>query len=98
MLPPDRPKHLVILGACWALGLCAVLAGPVAGVFAIPLMLGIVLDIVDKAGAAPTLLFVSVALVLLPLSRPAVRARLRRAARLSVTPRNRSAGAPAQPI
>jgi membrane protein implicated in regulation of membrane protease activity len=97
-MPPDRTKHLLVLGACWALGLCAVLAGPIVGVFAIPLMLGVVLDVLDGAGAAPTLLFLGVALALLSLSRPAVRARLRRAARLPLTPRNRSAGAPAQPI
>jgi membrane protein implicated in regulation of membrane protease activity len=96
-MPPDRPKHLLILGACWALGLCAVLAGPIVGVFAIPFTLGVVLDVLDGAGAAPTLLFLSAALVLLPLSRPAMRARLRRAARLPLTLRNRSAGAPAQP-
>jgi membrane protein implicated in regulation of membrane protease activity len=96
-MPPDRTKHLLILGACWGLGLCAVLAGPVVGVFAIPFLLGVVLDVLDAAGAAPMLLFLSVALVVLPLSRPAVRARLRRAARLPLMLRNRSAGAPAQP-
>ena len=98
MLPPARTTHLAITGACWVLGLSAVLAGPIVGVFAIPFLLGIALDIIDEAGAVAMLLFLSVALVLLPLSRPAVRAWLRRAARLPLTPRNRSAGAPAQPI
>jgi hypothetical protein len=98
MSPPDRTTHLVILGARWALGLCAVLAGPIVGIFAIPFMLGIALDILDKAGTVPAALFVAGALMLLPLRRAAVRARLRRAVRLPVTPRNRSAGAPAQPI
>jgi hypothetical protein len=98
MSPPDRVTHLAIVSARWALGLCAVLAGPIVGVFAIPLMLGVVLDVLDGAGAAPTLLFLGVALMLLRLRRSAVRARLRRAFRPPVTPRNRSAGAPAQPI
>ena len=98
MSPPDRTTHLAILCARWALGLCAVLAGPVVGVFAIPFLLGIALDILDRAGAVPTILFVGGALMLLPLRRPAVRARLRRAADRSLTLRNRSAGAPAQPI
>jgi hypothetical protein len=98
MSPPDRTTHLAILGARWALGLCAVLAGPVVGIVAIPFMLGIALDIIDGAGIAPTVLLVAGVLMLLPLRRPAVRARLRRAARLPLTPRNRSAGAPAQPI
>jgi|SRR5580704_5146415 hypothetical protein len=96
MSPPVRTKHLAIVCACWALGLCAVLAGPVVGVFAIPFMLGIALDVLDRAGAVPTILFVGGALMLLPLCRP-VRARLRRAVRPPLTPRNRSAGAPAQP-
>src|SRR6266436_1360934 len=98
MSPPDRTTHLATLCACWALGLCAVLAGPVVGVLAIPLMLGIALDILDTAGTVPTVLFARGALLLLALRRPAVRARLRRAIRPPVTPRNRSAGAPAQPI
>jgi hypothetical protein len=98
MSPLDRTKHLAILCARWALGFCAVLAGPIVGVFAVPFALGVALDILDKAGAAPTAAFVAGPLMLLPLSRPAVRARLRRAARLPLTPRNRSAGAPAQPI
>jgi hypothetical protein len=98
MSPPDRTTHLATLCACWALGLCAVLAGPAVGVLAIPFLLGIALDILDTAGTVPTALFVGGALMLLPLRRPAVRARLRRAIRPPVTPRNRSAGAPAQPI
>jgi hypothetical protein len=98
MSPPDRIKHFAILGARWALGLCAVMAGPVVGIVAIPFMLGIALDIIDGAGMAPTVLLVAGALMLLPLRRPAVRARLRRAAGLPFTPRNRSTGAPAQPI
>ena len=98
MSPPDRLTHLAIVCAYWALGLCAVLAGTVVAVFAVPFTVGIASDIFDKAGAAPMVLFVGGALVLLPLRRPAVRAWLRRAARLPVTLRNRSAGAPAQPI
>jgi hypothetical protein len=98
MSPPDRTTHLAILGARWALGLCVVLAGPVVGIVAIPFMLGIALDIIDGAGIAPTVLLVAGVLMLVPLCRPAVRARLRRAARLPLMPRNRSAGAPAQPI
>jgi hypothetical protein len=98
MSPPDRTTHLAILGARWALGLCAVLAGPIVGVFAIPFMLGIALDILDRAGVVPTILFVAGVLMLVPLCRPAMRARLRSATRLPLTPRNRSAGAPAQPI
>jgi hypothetical protein len=98
MSPPDRTTHLATLCARWALGLCVALAGPVVGVFGVPFMLGIALDIIDGAGIAPTVLLVAGALLLLPLRRPAVRARLRRAARLPLTPRNRSAGAPAQPI
>jgi hypothetical protein len=74
------------------------LAGPVVAIFAVPFTVGIAHDILDKAGAAPTVLFVGGALTLLPLCRPAVRAWLRRAAQPPVTPRNRSAGAPAQPI
>jgi hypothetical protein len=97
-MSPDRTTHLAILGARWALGLCAVLAGPIVGVFAIPFTLGIALDILDRAGVVPTIPFVGGALMLLPLRWPAVRAWLRRAVRLPVTPRNRSAGAPAQPI
>jgi hypothetical protein len=98
MSPPDRTTHLATLCACWALGLCAVLAGPVVGIFAIPFLLGIALDILDGAGTGPMIVFVAGALLLLALRRPAVRARLRRAIRPPVTPRNRSAGAPAQPI
>src|SRR2546421_10062823 len=97
-MSPDRTTHLATLGARWALGLCAVLAGPIVGIFAIPFLLGIALDILDTAGAAPPILVVSGALMLWPLRRPAVRARLRRAVRLPITPRNRSAGAPAQAI
>jgi len=98
MLSPDRTTHLAILGAGWALGLCAVLAGPVVGVFGVLFLLGIALDILDGAAAAPTIIFAAGALLLLALRRPSVRARLRRAVRPPVTPRNRSAGAPAQPI
>ena|SRR5438270_4824078 len=98
MSPPDRLKHLAILSASWALGLCAVLAGPVVGVFGVLFLLGIALDILDGAGAAPTIVLAAGALLLLALRRPSVRARLRRAVRPPVTPRNRSAGAPAQPI
>jgi hypothetical protein len=98
MSPPDRTTHLAIRGVRWALGLCALLAGPVVGIVAIPFMLGIALDILDMAGVGPTALFVGGALMLLPLRRPGGRARLGRAARLPLTLRNRSAGAPAQPI
>src|SRR5712692_3922689 len=98
MSPPDRTKHLVILGARWALGMCAVLAGPAIAIFAVPFGCGMALDILDKAGGAPMMLSVGGVLLLLPLRRPAVRAWLRRAVRPPLTPRNRSAGAPAQPI
>ena len=98
MSPPDRVTHLATLCARWVLGFCAVLAGPIVGVFAVPFTLGIALDILDRAGTVPTVLLVGGALMLLPLRRSAVRARLRRAVRPPVTPRNRSAGAPAQPI
>jgi len=98
MSPPERLTHLAIVGARWALGLCAVLAGPIVAVFAVPFTLGIALDILDKAGTVPTVLFVGGALLLLPLRRQSVRARLRRAVRPPVMPQNRSAGAPAQPI
>jgi hypothetical protein len=98
MLPPDRHKHLLILCSRWALGVCAVLAGPIVGVFAVPFLLGIALDILDDAGAAPIILVGSGALMLLPLRRPAVRAWLRRAMRPALTPRNRSVGAPVRPI
>ena len=95
---PDRTKHLAVLGARWALGLYAVLAGPVIAIFAVPFGCGIALDILDKAGATPMMLSVGGVLFLLPLRRASVRARLRHALRPPVTPRNRSAGAPAQPI
>jgi amino acid transporter len=98
MLPSERHKHLAILCARWALGLCAVLAGPIVGIFAIPFLLGIALDTLDEAGAAPIILVVGGVLMLLPLRRPAVRAWLGRAARLPLMPRNRSAGAPVRPI
>jgi membrane protein implicated in regulation of membrane protease activity len=98
MSPPDRTKHLAILCARWGLGLCAVLAGTVVAVFAAPFTVGIASDILDQAGAGAMILSVGGVLVLLLLGRPAVRARLKRAARLPLTLRNRSAGAPAQPI
>jgi hypothetical protein len=98
MSPPDRTTHLAILSARWALGLCAVLAGPIVGIFAIPFLLGIALDILDQAGTAAMILSVGGALILLPLRRPAVRAWLGRAVRPPAMPRNRSVGAPVRPI
>jgi hypothetical protein len=98
MSPPDRLTHLAIVCARWALGFCALLAGPVVAIFGVPFTCGIASDILDQAGAAAMILSVGGVMVLLLLGRPAVRSRLKRAARLPLTPRNRSAGAPAQPI